>query len=82
MAARAVNDMLMSDSSIVERHGWSHTMNLMLATLTAQDRFETYAQEVLTERQLTTPLKRHGGLRQRVSWAVGQLRLTGRGAGA
>jgi hypothetical protein len=41
MAARLVNDMLMSDSSIVERHGWSHTMNLMLATLTAKDRFET-----------------------------------------
>ena len=57
-------------------------MNLMLATLTAQDRFETYAQEALIERQLTTPRKRHGGLRQRVSWAAGHMRLTGRGAGA
>jgi hypothetical protein len=82
MAAHATDDMLMSDSSIVERHGWSYTMNLMLATLTAKDRFETYALEAATERQLRTPAIRTGGLRRRVGWAAGHLRLTGRGAGA
>jgi len=82
MAAGVQDDMLMSDSSIVERHGWSHTMNLMLATLTAADRYETYALEADTERQLRTPTIRAGGLRRRLGWAAGHLRLTGRGAGA
>jgi hypothetical protein len=85
MAAPATNDILVSNSSIVERYGWSHTMNLMLATLTARDRFETYALEAEAERQTAgprTPKVRHGGLLHRVTSMVGHLRLTGRSAGA
>ena len=58
-------------------------MNLMLATLTARDRFEAYAAEAAIERQLAgddTPRRGRIGLRQRITSAVGHLRPAGRSA--
>jgi hypothetical protein len=60
-------------------------MNLMLATLTAKDRFETYAMEAAIERQIAgddKPRRGRIGLRRHVTTFVGHLRLSGRGAGA
>jgi hypothetical protein len=60
-------------------------MNLMLATLTAKDRFEVYATEAAIERQIAGDDKPHRGrigLRQRVTSAAGHLRPAGRGAAA
>jgi hypothetical protein len=85
MAARSANDMLMSDGSMVEPHGWSHLMNLMLATLTAKDRFEAFVDEVAADRQLPPVTTRRGGRIGLRHWAgslASHLRLTSRGAGA
>jgi hypothetical protein len=85
MAVRSANDMLMSDGSMVEPNGWSHLMNLMLATLTAKDRFDTFLDEVAAERQLPPVTTGRGGRIGLGHWAgslAGHLRLTSRGAGA
>ena len=60
-------------------------MNLMLATLTAKDRFETYATEAAIERQIATdgtPRRGRIGLRHLVTSVAGHLPLVGRGAAA
>jgi hypothetical protein len=60
-------------------------MNLMLATLTAQDRFATFLDEVAAERLVAKPATRRGGrigLRRRMGSLAGHLRLSGHGAGA
>ena len=61
-------------------------MNLMLATLTAQDRFDTFLAEVAADRHFAKPVttRRGGriGLRHLAGSVAGHLRLTGRGASA
>ena len=60
-------------------------MNLMLATLTAKDRFETYASEAAIEHAIAgddKPRRGRIGLRNRVTSVAGLLPLVGRGAAA
>jgi hypothetical protein len=57
----------------------------MLATLTAKDRFETYATEAAIERQIAgddKPRRGRIGLRQRVTSLAGHMRPAGRSAAA
>ena len=61
------------------------TMNLMLATLTAKDRFETYASEAAIEHAIAgddKPRRGRIGLRQRVTSVAGHLHVAGRSAAA
>ena len=60
-------------------------MNLMLATLTAKDRFDAFLDEAAAERQVAPVTTRRGGrigLRHLVVYLGSHLRLTGRGIGA
>ena len=85
MAARRLGDMLWFDGSTIEPHGWSHTMNLMLATLTARDRFDEYIDQAAVRRLAAPVTTRRGGrigLRQLAGSLAGRLRLSGHGAGA
>ncbi len=84
MAARPARDMLMSSARTSSHTDGATAMNLMLATLTAKDRFDAFQADADAER-LVAPLRagtaRPHAARRPFGWLTGRLHLTGRGAG-
>ena len=85
MAAGPVSDMLMSSARTSSHTDGATAMNLMLATLTAKDRFDAFQADADTERLAAHLPTRPGpgpAPRHVFGWLTGRLHLTGRGAGA
>jgi hypothetical protein len=85
MAARPASDMLLSSARTSSYTDGATAMNLMLATLTAKDRFDAFQADADAERlaaHLPAAEARHRAPRHVFGWLTGRLHLTGRGAGA